>query len=180
MRTARLLPVSPSMHCSRGVYLVPGGVPGPEGCTCSWGMYLVRGCTWSRGGACSGGWLLLGGLVWGMPALGGCLVETPPPTATAAGGTHPTGMHSCYLGFFWELFLRKAVFSVYTFEYYPWCRVFQPLFCGDHCKHTFSCLCIRNKSCRNSLPSSRFCGKKDFCTGANCVAIQLYILLLLC
>ena len=77
MRTARLLPVSTSMHCSRGrctwpqggctwswgVYLVPGigGVPGPEG-TWSWGVYLVpggctwtqgvpgpRGCTWSRG-----------------------------------------------------------------------------------------------------------------------------------
>ena len=26
---------------------------------------------------------------------GGCLVETPPGTATAAGGTHPAGMHSC-------------------------------------------------------------------------------------
>ena len=25
---------------------------------------------------------------------GGCLVETP-PTDTAAGGTHPTGMHPC-------------------------------------------------------------------------------------
>ena len=22
--------------------------------------------------------------------------EPPPPTATAAGGTHPTGMHSCF------------------------------------------------------------------------------------
>ena len=22
--------------------------------------------------------------------------DTPPPTATAAGGTHPTGMHSCF------------------------------------------------------------------------------------
>ena len=42
---------------------------------------------WSRGGA---GCLVLGGLVWS----GGCLVETP-RTATAAGGTHPTGMHSC-------------------------------------------------------------------------------------
>ena len=37
MRTARLLTVSPSMHCSggvpgsRGVYLVWGGVPGPGG-----------------------------------------------------------------------------------------------------------------------------------------------------
>ena len=26
---------------------------------------------------------------------GGCLVETP-PAATAAGSTHPTGMHSCF------------------------------------------------------------------------------------
>ena len=43
MRTARLLPVSPSMHCSGGRG-VPGpggkgGVPGPGG-----------GCTWSWGG----------------------------------------------------------------------------------------------------------------------------------
>ena len=59
---------------------------------------------WSRGGA----WLQ-GCLIWGVPGPrgvpgpggclvlgGGCLVESPPPgTATAAGGTHPTGMHSC-------------------------------------------------------------------------------------
>ena len=32
----------------------------------------------------------------GVPTPVGCLVETPPLwTATAAGGTHPTGMHSC-------------------------------------------------------------------------------------
>ena len=80
MHTARLLPVSSSMHCSGGVpgpgglylvrgylvlrevYLVPGGylvrghlVWGEE-CTWSWGMYLVPwgylvpGGTWSRGG----------------------------------------------------------------------------------------------------------------------------------
>ena len=35
-----------------------------------------------------------GCLVPGGSGLGGCLVETP-RTATAAGGTHPTGMHSC-------------------------------------------------------------------------------------
>ena len=54
MRTAHLLPVSPSMHCS-GVYLL-------WGCTWSWGVYLVPGCvpgpggcTWSReGGTCPG------------------------------------------------------------------------------------------------------------------------------
>ena len=39
-----------------------------------------------------GGCLVLGG-----SGPGGCLVETPPRTATAAGGTHPTGMHSCWL-----------------------------------------------------------------------------------
>ena len=56
MRTTRLLPVSPSMHCSGGTWSwgvhgpggctwsgggVPGlgGVPGPRG----WGMYLVLG-----------------------------------------------------------------------------------------------------------------------------------------
>ena len=52
MRTARLLAVSPSMHCSGW------GVPGTGGCTWSRGVYLVPGtwwtwsrgwCTWSRG-----------------------------------------------------------------------------------------------------------------------------------
>ena len=50
MRTAHLLPISPSMHCSRGVGVpvsggtwshrvyLPGGVP-------AWGVYLHRGCT---------------------------------------------------------------------------------------------------------------------------------------
>ena len=36
-----------------------------------------------------------GGAWSGGSAPGGCLVETPTRTATAAGGTHPTGMHSC-------------------------------------------------------------------------------------
>ena len=39
-----------------------------------------------------------GGL--GVPGPRGCLVRNggcrPPGTATAAGGTHPTGMHSCF------------------------------------------------------------------------------------
>ena len=35
----------------------------------------------------------------GVPAPRGCLVETP-PTATAAGGTHPTAMHSCQMIFY--------------------------------------------------------------------------------
>ena len=32
----------------------------------------------------------------------------PPPTATAAGGTHPTGMHSCYF--------PRLVFLLLSFE----------------------------------------------------------------
>ena len=74
MRTARLLPVSPSMHCSGGgylvwgeVYLVQGGT-WSGGCTWSSGVYLVGGCTWS------GGCTWLGGdLVWGCTWSGGCV-----------------------------------------------------------------------------------------------------------
>ena len=33
-------------------------------------------------------------LVWGV-CIPACTEADPPPMATAAGGTHPTGMHSC-------------------------------------------------------------------------------------
>ena len=56
-----------------------GGVPGPRGGVCSWGG------AWSQGVSGPGGCL----------ARGGCLVETPPGMATAAGSTHPTEIHSC-------------------------------------------------------------------------------------
>ena len=77
-----LLPVSPGMHCSGGVYLVRGGVPGPGECTWSRGVHLVLGegvylvlggggapgprgwCTWSRGGC-----------TWS----GGCTCQGTPP-----------------------------------------------------------------------------------------------------
>ena len=55
------------------------GVPGPEG------GCLILGGVWSRGGSGPGGCLVPEGGVAGGD----------PPTATAAGGTHPTGMHSC-------------------------------------------------------------------------------------
>ena len=71
MCTARLLPVSPSKQCPRGVYLVWDGVPGPVGCTWSCWVYLVPGgvpgprrCTWSGGCTWSQGVYL----VWGVPA----------------------------------------------------------------------------------------------------------------
>ena len=37
----------------------------------------------------------VGLLQGGVPAPGGGVPGGPPQTATAAGGTHPTGMHSC-------------------------------------------------------------------------------------
>ena len=50
------------------------------------GECLVWRGAWSWvGGACSRGVLLLGGAWW-----------RPPGTATAAGGMHPIGMHSCF------------------------------------------------------------------------------------
>ena len=77
--------VKNSVH--RGV----GGESGPGGCL------LPGGCL-ALGGACSGGWVWSGGSGPG----GVCLVPGggaggDPRTATAAGGTHPTGMHSCSL-----------------------------------------------------------------------------------
>ena len=82
--------------CSTGDLL--RGTPGPGGC-------LVQGGFWSReclvpGDVCSQGVSAPGGVCsrgvsapgdawsWGVP--GG-----DPPTAAAAGGTHPTVMHSC-------------------------------------------------------------------------------------
>ena len=71
----------------------PGGLPArgglvPRGCllwegACSWGGVMVPGGS-------GGGWWLWG--VWSQGVPGG----DSPLTATAAGGTHPTGMHSCY------------------------------------------------------------------------------------
>ena len=52
----------------------PGGVPSPGG----------REVPGPEGSG-------LGGLLPG--------VETPPSMATTAGGTHPTGMHSCLISF---------------------------------------------------------------------------------
>ena len=62
--------------CSRGFPLVwSRGVPGPGG-------------VWSRGGV----------VVWSRGVPGG----DPPGTATAEGGTHPTGMHSYVVDIFSE------------------------------------------------------------------------------
>ena len=94
MRTASLLFVSPSMHCSgggvylvggtwsQGVYLVPGGVPGLGGTwflrgTWSPGGYLVPGSVPGLGGVPGPGWgyLVLGGVT----GPGGCTYPGTPP-----------------------------------------------------------------------------------------------------
>ena len=117
-------------------------------CVClSTGGCLVPGGAWSRGGACSGRCACSGGassggcLPRGCLLLGGwgCLVETP-RTATAAAGTHPTGMHSCIR---WLITLTDLVGRVLTFDWpensYKWLsmRNFQSE-CPKHCQRIFS------------------------------------------
>ena len=67
----------------------PGGSPGAQlGFGRSWGV-------WPGGGVSSP---TTWGLVVGIPACTEASTPHPPPQqmAAAAGGTHPTGMHSCY------------------------------------------------------------------------------------
>ena len=58
MRTTRLLPVSPNMHCSREGGHLPRGVCLPGGCACPGGGWVNLpkggGCT-CPGGTCPGG-----------------------------------------------------------------------------------------------------------------------------
>ena len=61
------------------------------------------------GGAWSEGCLLRGGT--GVYSGGGAWWR-PPPTATAAGGTHPTGMHSCFK----ETFVHKSTIQESSIE----------------------------------------------------------------
>ena len=100
--------VKNSVHWGGGA--LPG--PGVGVCVCSEGGAWSGGVcvpspggAWSgvawSGGAWSGGCLLQGGPgPGGSCSQGGCSPGVPggdlPGTATAAGGTHPTGMHSCF------------------------------------------------------------------------------------
>ena len=80
MCTAHLLPISPSMHYSWGVYLVLEGVPAREDVP-AWGMYLVTGDVPARGGVPGpGGSHLPGGryLSGGVPVQGVYLSRYPP------------------------------------------------------------------------------------------------------
>ena len=76
MRTARLLPISPSMHCSRGVYL-PGGIPARR--IPAHGVYLPRGVPAQWGVPAWGvpAWGVF--LPRGVPAQGGVPAQVLPP-----------------------------------------------------------------------------------------------------
>ena len=81
------------MFLHMSVILSTGGVPAPEGRSAPTGGVPAPGGGLVPGGACC-----RGVCSWGVPAAGGSapgVVETSPVTATAADGTHPTGMHSC-------------------------------------------------------------------------------------
>ena len=99
----------PSMPCSRGVisqHALQVSMRTPGG---SWGVWLGGGLqahTWGAGGS-------PGPHPGGSPGPhpgGGCIpacTETDtPPTATAAGGTYPTGMHCCL--FIYSDFCRET------------------------------------------------------------------------
>ena len=73
--------------------MVPGGawsrgMHGPRRGAWSWGVCMIPGVHGPLGCLLPGGACSLGG-AW----FGGTWQR--PPTTTAAGGTHPTGMHSC-------------------------------------------------------------------------------------
>ena len=77
MRTARLLPVSPSMHCTRGYLpLVQGGGT----------------CLWSGGGVCSGGYL---------PLVLGCVCPRRYLPLVQGGGVPASGPRGGYLPLVW-------------------------------------------------------------------------------
>ena len=91
MRTARLLPVSPSMHCSGGITWSSGGVPA--------GGYLVLGVYLVLGGVPGlGVYLVLGGCTWfpgGVPGPGGGVYlvpgDVPGPRGVPGLGGVPAG-----------------------------------------------------------------------------------------
>ena len=78
------------------------------------GACVVKGGMRGKGGACmaKGGMCGKGGHAWQgacMAKRGGMCGMHPPPQDTAghcAGGTHPTGMHSCGAFAFETIFLR--------------------------------------------------------------------------
>ena len=70
--------------CAWGACVVGACMVGA--CVAKWGMH-GRECVWQ--GVCGGGACMVGSHAWWVACIAGI-------TAIAAGGRHPTGMHSCY------------------------------------------------------------------------------------
>ena len=80
--------------------LVPGRVPapgvsGPREGTCSRGVWSQEGSGPTSGGSGPGGVLVPRGCLLQRVWSRGGVWRPPSGTLTVAGGTHPTGMHSC-------------------------------------------------------------------------------------
>ena len=93
----------------------PGGVCLLWGVSTLGGMSALGGCLlWGGGcllrGVCSGGCLFLG-----AGGVGSALTQ-PGETATAADGTHPTGMHSCLNNRFFCT--QKYVIKLFSRNFY--------------------------------------------------------------
>ena len=71
-------------------------VPGPGGVVSVPGGSATREWVPGPGGCPAGEGLLPGGGFFRGVVSQHALSQTPALTATVAGGTHPTGMHSCY------------------------------------------------------------------------------------
>ena len=62
-----------------------------------------------------GGYMVLGGALFrGVHGPGGGVWWRSPSTATAAGGTHPTGMHSCVVKEFVKQSFIYALFLLFV------------------------------------------------------------------
>ena len=106
MYTARLLPVSPSMYCSQGVYL-PRGMAPPLSVKPAWGcicleVYLPGGCT------CQGGVPARGYLSGGCTCLGCTCPWVPAQEGVLPGGVPARGC-TCQGVSVWGVYLPRGV-----------------------------------------------------------------------
>ena len=98
----RIIFTARKRSCGKVMFLQVSVILFTGGCLLLRECLLPGGGVSGPGGACSQGVPAPGGVCsQGVPSLGGSgpggVPGGDPPTVTAAGGTHPTGMHSCIL-----------------------------------------------------------------------------------
>ena len=59
-----------------------------------------------------------------------CTEADTPPTATAAGSTHPTGMHSCYIWFQYDIISELSLPNIWQFPRNSWLCIWRT-FCWN-------------------------------------------------